>query len=46
MYLFNGMSSYTVSADMVATLEFHKAPLEIINEVDSLPQYTFNVNDT
>jgi len=46
MYLFNGMSSYTVSADMVATLEFHKAPLKIINEVDSLPQYTFNINNT
>jgi len=40
------MSDYTVSADMVATWEFRKAPLEIINEVDSLPQYTFNVNDT
>jgi len=46
MYLHNGMSDYTVSADMVATWEFRKAPLEIINEVDSLPQYTFNVNDT
>ena len=37
------MSGYTASADMVATWEFHNAPLEIINEVDSPPQYTYNV---
>jgi len=40
------MSGYTASADMVANWEFHKAPLEIINEVDSPPQYTYNVSDT
>lgn len=46
MYLHNGMSGYTASADKVATRKFHNAPLDFINEVDSPPQYTYNVNDT